>query len=202
MIVVLGRPGLTAEGQLDRPAGRIAVAASAEGGRVELVGSVGDDPDGDLVAVELGRAGVGHAALLRDPAGTTPRSTEEEYTGGDTSDTHPLPRLDSGDVDLGLHYLAEIQVLVVAEPMAPDLLQVVADAATYHGAALVVVADNGAQPSDDLPAAATVLEMPAEDSGAFVELVGRYAALLDNGRAPAEAWQDAIDASGWEPAGE
>ncbi len=178
------------------------MAASAEGGRVELVGSVGDDPDGDLVAVELGRAGVGHAALLRDPAGATPRSREEESTGGDTSETDPLPRLDAGDVDLGLRYLAEIQVLVVAEPMTDDALRVVADAATYHGAALVVVSEAGAQPRDELPVTATVLEMPAEDSGAFVGLVGRYAALLDSGHAPAEAWHDAIDAGGWEPAGE
>lgn len=178
------------------------MAASAEGGRVELVGSVGDDPDGDLIAVELARAGVGHAALLRDPAGTTPRSTEDEGTDADTADARPLPRLDTGDVDLGLHYLAEIQVLVVAEPLAPEALRVVADAATYHDAALVVVAEPGAQASDEFPATATVLEMPAEDSGAFVALVGRYAALLDSGRAPAEAWQDAIDAGGWEPAGE
>jgi hypothetical protein len=223
VIVVLGRPGLTADGRLDRPAGRIAMAASAERGRVELVGSVGDDPDGDLVAVELGRAGVGHAALLRDPAGVTPRrgpgessaegapaeneaGTSAEVTPGGSAaaDTErgPLPRLDAGDVDLGLHYLAEIQVLVVAEPLEPAVLRVVADAATYHRAALVLLAVADAQPTEDIPAGATILAMPAEDGGAFVELVGRYAALLDSGRAPAEAWQDAINAGGWEQAGD
>lgn len=233
MIVVLGRPGLTADGRLDRPAGRIAMAAAAENGRVELVGSVGDDSDGDAVVVELGRAGVGHAALLRDPAGVTPRgqsggpaadkgelATDDrepatdgaraEHQAAMTADATapaeaeraPLPRLDAGDVDLGLHYLAEIQVLVVAERLTPEALRVVADAATYHGAALVLLADADAEPAEEVPAGATILAMPVEDGGAFVELVGRYAALLDSGRAPAEAWHDAINAGGWEQAGD
>ena len=47
-----------------------------------------------------------------------------------------------------------------------------------------------------------MLEVPEEDSGAFPELVGRYAALLDSGRSPADAWRDAIDEGGWEPATE
>ena len=45
---------------------------------------------------------------------------------------------------------------------------------------------------------ATVLAYPAHDDGAFSALVGRYAALLDAGRGAAEAWQDALDATGWE----
>ena len=98
MIVVLGRPGLTTEGRLDRPTGRIAVAASAAGGRVEVVGSVGDDGPGDSVIVELGSSGIGHAAVLRDPAGATP--IEAEVSGR-------LARLEAADIDLGLRYIAE-----------------------------------------------------------------------------------------------
>lgn len=194
MIVVLGRPGLDAEEEIGGRAGRIAVAAAKAGGRVELVGSVGDDADGDTVMTELGRSGIGHAAVLRDPAGQTRRD--------DNSDTEPLPRLDAADIDLGLSYLAECQVLVVAEPLAADALRVASDAATYHSAALVVLAETGMVPSAELPESATVLEVPEEDSGAFPELVGRYAALLDSGRAPADAWRDALDETGWEQAAE
>ncbi len=190
MIVVLGRPGLDAEDGIGRPAGLIALAATRAGGRVELVGSVGDDADGDAVIVELGRAGVGHAAVLRDPGGSTPREDDE--------DDGSMPRLDADDVGLGLGYLAECQVLVVAEPLSAEQMLVVTDAAAYHRAALVVLTDAGAAPPTDVPDDATLLEMPAEDSGAFSELVGRYAALLDAGRPAPDAWRDAIDEGGWE----
>lgn len=190
MIVVLGRPGLDADDAIGGAAGRIAVASAGAGGRVELVGSVGDDADGDAVIVELGRAGIGHAAVLRDPGGATPRDGN--------ADEKPLSRLDAADIDLGLSYVAECQVLVVAEPLPAEALRVASDAAGYHGAALVVLINAGTVPSADLPESATLLEIPDEDSGAFPELVGRYAALLDSGRSPADAWRDAIDEGGWE----
>lgn len=190
MIVVLGRPGLDADEAIGATAGRIAVAAARAGGRVELVGSVGDDADGDMVIVELGRAGIGHAAVLRDPGGATPRD-------GDTGEKPPS-RLDAADIDLGLSYIAECQVLVVAEPLTTDALRVASGAASYHGSALVVLINTGTTPSVDLPESTTLLEIPDEDSGAFPELVGRYAALLDSGRLPADAWRDAIDEGGWE----
>ena len=71
MIIVLGRPSI-AEVPIGPRAGRprratVAMAVAAAGGRVELVGSVGDDAAGDAVAIGLARAGVGHAALLRIP---------------------------------------------------------------------------------------------------------------------------------------
>lgn len=191
MILVVGRPGLTEEGKLDRTAARVALAAVEAGGRVELVGSVGDDPDGDAVALELGRAGIGHAALLRDPAGATPRPS----TAG------ALPRLDSGDLDLGLRYLADWRVLVMAEPIDDETLAVAADAAVYHAAALILIVAQGANPQVALDRAATVLEMPEEDAGAFGALVGRYAALLDYGRPAEDAWHEALSGSGWEEAG-
>jgi hypothetical protein len=189
VIVVLGRPGLDARAKLDRQAGKIALAAAAAGGRVEVVGSVGDDGDGDTVVVELGRAGVGHAALLRDPAAATPREGEDQ----------PLPRMDAADIDLGLRYLAECQVLVIADPLDARSLEVASAAARYHGAQLVILDGSGAA-APQTPEAATVLEVPNEDSGAFSELVGRYAVSLDSGRGPAEAWQDAVTETGWQNA--
>ncbi len=198
MIVVLGRPGLSDRGALDRPAGRVARAAAGAGARVELVGSVGDDADGEALALELGHAGIGHAALLRDPAGVTPRVADEDAEEGEAG---PLPRLDAADVDLGLHYLADCQVLVVAEPLEAAALAVATAAATYHDAALIVLTPAGVVPAG-LPNDATVLEMPSHDDGAFAELVGRYAASLESGRSAAEAWHAALTETGWESAAE
>ena len=207
MIVVVGRPGLDAAGQLARTAARIALAAAADGGRVELVGSVGDDADGELVALQLGRNGIGHAALLRDPAVPTPRAPEpvegDDGTGGEEAGPPAagpaLPRLDAADLALGLSYLAECQVLVVAEPLAPDALAAAFEAARYHGAALVVLTPSGAAP-DNVPPDATVLELPEPAIEPFNRLIGRYAAHLDAGGAAADAWQDALANSGWEAA--
>ena len=44
------------------------MAAAAPRAAVEIVGRVGDDPDGDALMIALARAGVGHVAVLRDPA--------------------------------------------------------------------------------------------------------------------------------------
>jgi hypothetical protein len=191
VIVVVGRPGLDESDQLDRPAALIAVAARAAGADADVVGAIGDDADGDRVALALGKAGIGHAALLRDPSAPTPRAGHFQQ---------PLPRLDGQDVELGLAYLADYRVLVAAEPLEPGALAAARDAAVYHGAALVVVGQSGAPQPGDLPASATILEMPDEDEGAFPELVGRYAAALDRGEEPAAAWQAALAAGGWETA--
>ena len=188
MIVVVGRPGLDEKDQLDRPAALIALAARAAGADADVVGAIGDDADGDRVAVALGKGGIGHAALLRDPAAATPRLG----AGG------PLPRLDGQDVELGLAYLAEYRVLVVAEQLEPSAVAAARDAAAFQGASLIVVAAAGGAAPADLPKTATVLEMPEEDEGAFAELVGRYAAALERGEDAAAAWQAALAAGGWE----
>ena len=71
MIVVLGRPHVyrpEPDGEL-APGGlavELAVAAARSGADVEMVGSIGDDPEGDRIVVELGRVGVGHSGLRRD----------------------------------------------------------------------------------------------------------------------------------------
>jgi hypothetical protein len=191
VIVVVGRPGLDENDQLDRPAALIAVAARNAGADADVVGAIGDDADGDKVALALGKAGIGHAALLRDPSAPTPRTGHLQG---------PLPRLDGQDVALGLAYLADFRVLVAAEPLDPSAVLAARDAAAYQGAALVVVAQPDTAPARDFPASATILEMPDEDEGAFPELVGRYAAALDRGEEPSAAWKAALAAGGWETA--
>ena len=109
--------------------------------------------------------------------------------------------LEPADVALGLQYLREYRVLVAVEPLGEAGAAVVAEAAAFAGAALVVVAQPGVVVAPAY-AAATLLEAPVDDrDGAFAGLVGRYAAALDRGIAPAEAFRAATSAGGWEAAG-
>jgi ribokinase len=197
VIVVVGRPALAAAtaGGPDHPAGSvalIALAAAGAGAAVELVGAVGDDDRADALAVALGRAGVGHAALLRLAGATTPR-------WGDAASS--WPRLDAADLDLGLRYLPECRVLVLAEPLPPAVRDVALEAASYHGAAIIAIAADDGPPDERLAQVATVLVAPDEAISPFAELIGRFAAALDGGEEPGPAFRRAVAAVGWEPAG-
>ncbi|MEO8625147.1 MAG: hypothetical protein ABI452_00455, partial [Candidatus Limnocylindrales bacterium] len=114
MIVILGRPRLDERGGLTGTAGRVALAARAAGAQVAIVGLVADDAAGDATVTELGRAGIGHAALLRQPGGGEVRALER------------------ADIELALRYVPECRVLVAAEPLTDDALGATAEAATYH----------------------------------------------------------------------
>ncbi len=211
MIVVLGRPrvyrpepdGEHAPGGL---AVELALAAARGGAKVELVGAVGDDPEGDRIVIELGRAGVGHAALMRDPATRTPLV-------GQARDDRALPRLDAADVELGLRYQHECRVLVIGAELAPDALAAAQEAAAFHSALVVMVASAGAIDPEDLGPEVTLLERPAVEDSESVEdavvvaaddadfgaFVAEYAVRLDRGDAPAEAFAAALGDSAWEP---
>lgn len=195
MIVVLGQPALARSPDGEALGGTIsgiALAVAATGCPVELVGSIGDDAEGDAAVVLLGQAGVGHAALLRDPAGRTPVTGETR---------HPPPRLDAGDVELGLRYIADVSVLVLAEPLTPDAEAAAIDAAAYHSAPVVAIVPAAHTPGKRLAERATVLEAPEEDAGAFAQMVARYAVGLSRGAAPADAFAAAARDAGWERAG-
>ena len=185
MIVVLGRAELDERGGLSGRAGRIAAAAVGAGAGVELVGSVTDDAAGDAAITQLGREGIGHAALLRMP-------------------TSGQPRLDASDIELGLRYVSECRVLIVADPLDEAGLTAAIDGAQYHRAQLVIAATVERSPAANaLPDQATVLAAPAgKDDGAFARLVGLYAAQLDAGRVAADAWRDALTTTGWEASDE
>ena len=202
MIVVLGRPAAAAfPGTSDtdpdgvRPAGlavEIARAAAAAGRKVELVGSIGDDAIGNAVVVGLDRAGVGHAALLRDPSAPTPRAGERAPAA-----VRP-PRLERADVELGLGYVVDYGVLVLAEPLPPEVEAAALDAAAFRDASVVAVVAPGGRVSGRLAGTATVLEAPRGTSEAFAQAVGRFAAGLDAGAEPREALATAVRAAGWE----
>jgi hypothetical protein len=118
VIVVVGLPAYEgAAGGEGRAAGlavNVAAAAGARGSSVELVGKVGDDGAGDAVVLGLGRLGIGHAALLRDPAHPTPviavagaagpKAAAADRASGDAADTGaeaPAGDAPAGDAPAG-----------------------------------------------------------------------------------------------------
>ena len=220
MIVVIGQPVLTrVEGNpvATGSAARIALTAADRGAAVQLIGKVGDDPDGEALVLALAQGHVGHVALLRDPAHRTPvevdaaDAIDEELTetdeflapeggraGGDRADR---PGLDAGDVELGLRYLTEFRVVVVADELDETALRVAADAAGWNNGTLLAVVPHGRPEPAGLPPDAIVLGAPADDvDGVFDRLVGQLAAAIDAGADPRAAFREAVAGAGWEPA--
>lgn len=222
VIVVVGSPVAVRTGKRIRPAGRSVAVAQAirqAGGEPQLVGKIADDLAGDAIVIDLGRRGIGHAALARAESGLTPSATTTARDGDDTSadaellagegeetttappGTSQLPDgipLEAADLKLALGYLPEIGAIVVAAPLTEEAAKVVADAAAYHEVPLVVLVE----PDRRVPPAfanAVVLEAPeAEDS--FDRLVGAFAIRLERGDDAREALRDAVAVGGWERA--
>jgi hypothetical protein len=228
VIVVIGSPiGRLSDGTISAAgmASRVALAAAGEGRNVQLVGKIGEDPTADSVILDLARGGVGHVALLRDPARATsleaPPADDDgaaEDAAAETADVAAEdeaaedvlmaparapnqtsgPALEAADVDLGLRYLTEFAVVVLAEPVDPEVVTVVADAARWGESRMILVVAAGEGAPDGLPADVVVFEAPATDpDGVFASLVGSFAAALDGGTEPGEAFRASIAADGW-----
>jgi sugar/nucleoside kinase (ribokinase family) len=216
MIVVVGLPAYADSPDGERCAGGLAVevasAAQRRGSSVELVGKVGNDGAGDAVVVALGRLGIGHTALLRDPALPTPVLATATHDDDDAAevdadgpearllpeDAAARPALDAADIDLALKFLPGASVIALAEPLPEAAVTVAAEAAAFSGARLIVLVPSATTPPA-VPAGATVLEAPPDDDGSFGRLVGIFAGALDSGVEPAAAFAEAVAASGWEP---
>src|SRR6266540_3196541 len=190
VIVIVGQPvyrqasDTMPGGATGSPVG-VARAAVAAGASAQIIGKIGADHTGDVLLLDLARAGIGHAAVLRDPGRPTsaaPSQTDAEtgedpdegpildpsleehdedpQTRAEPVDAHAL-LLDPADVELGLRYLTGYNVVVAAEPLAEATLAVVAEAAVFAGAHLVVVtAPGSARPVLDPNLAVTLLEAP------------------------------------------
>jgi hypothetical protein len=219
VIVVIGSP----IGRLDDDvlaaggtASRVALAAARLGRTVQIVGKTGDDPTADGVVLDLARGGVGHVALLRDPGRATPLETatydrlDEDAPEDDAPDADvstpasapPGPALEAADVELGLRYLTDFAVVVLAEPTDPETIAVVAAAARWGEARMILVVGAGQTAPDGLPGDVVVFESPATDpDGAFADLVGMFAASLDEGTEPGAAFRSSIASDGWTEAG-
>jgi sugar/nucleoside kinase (ribokinase family) len=217
MIVVVGSPrGRLTEQGVDAGgvAATIARVAADGGAEVQLVGKVGEGATGDAVLLALVRARVGHVAVLRDASHETPivdaTSDADEVLEPDDGASQVAgaaaepaaepaegPTLDAADLELALRYLPDYRVVVVADTLEPAALATVAAAARWSGAQLVVVLASGSSGAD-LPDDATILQSPPIDpDGAFATVVGAYAAALDRGSTPAEAFTSASVGSGW-----
>jgi hypothetical protein len=207
VIVVIGALAVRGTGSDAAPAGltaAIATSAAAAGARIEVVSVIGDDPAGDELALALARSGVGHVATSRDAAHPTIRLEpsdeppdllgEPSGHGSAVTASAPRPALDSADVSLALRYLTDFGVIVVVHPSAPAIVSEAVAAAGWSGAHVVVVATPGDPRPDELPADALVVEAPAEadDAGGVGDLLGRYAAAVDGGSGPAEAYRVVI----------
>jgi hypothetical protein len=218
MIVVVGLPAYADSPDGERCAGGLAVevaaAARRRGAAVELVGKVGNDGAGDAVVVTLGRMGVGHAALLRDPVLPTPvlapvaidddaAEVDADVPEGRLLPEDPTarPDLEAADVDLALKFLPQAGVVVLAGPLQAAAVSAAVDGAAFAGARLVVVVAAGTVPPP-LPAETTILEAPADDDGSFGRMVGTFAGALDAGVEPVGAFREAVASAGWEPVAE
>lgn len=215
MIVVVGQPlfcATDAEAAVEGLSARTALAVAALGRSVQLVGKAGEDPEGDAVVLALAAGGVGHVALLREAGRPTPYATERidpdmeaahEVIPESRLDDRPSERrasaaLDAADIDLALRYLSDYAVLVLADQAEPDVVKVVADAASWVGARLIVILQSGQAMPEGLPSDVIVFEAPdADPDGVFASFVGSFAAALDDGGDPADAFRTSVEADGW-----
>jgi sugar/nucleoside kinase (ribokinase family) len=216
VIVVVGnpiaRPPDAGGGLAGVPAG-VAAAAARAGAAVQLVGKAGEDRAGNDLMLALARAGVGHVALLRDPAHATPvlNASDEDDDNGDASlnassvtpaDLAERPSLDAADVELALKYLQDYSTVVLAEPQPEAVTAIVVDAAAFAGATLLVVVD-GAAGGSAPPASAVVFQTPGADpDGAFATMLGELAAAIDRGTPVAAAFREIEGRLGLTPAAE
>jgi hypothetical protein len=167
----------------------------------------------------LARAGVGHVALMRDPSHPTPivAAVEDDETADAStasledrvadppqvipSDPAERPSLDAADVELALRYLPDYTTLIVAEPQPDAVVAIVAEAASFSGAAFVLVVD-GAGGGSASPVSAVVFENPAIDpDGAFATMLGELAAAIDRGTPVEAAFREIEGRLGLTPAG-
>jgi hypothetical protein len=217
MIAVTGLPAWSGtpdgQGAAAGLAVEVCLAARKRGATVELVGKIGDDGTGDAVVVSLGRLGIGHAALMRDPAHPTPvieAAAPSDDESAESAEAIPVilpadpagrPAFEAADIELALSYLTGTSVVVVADPLPETAVAAAAAAATFAGARLVVLVPAGGT----VPAAAAdaiVLEAPAADDGSFGRLVGTFAGALEAGVEPAAAFREAVNSAGWERVGD
>ncbi len=218
MIVVVGSPAWRAVAPA-APAGRacsVALAAATRGARVELVGRVGEDAQGDALLLALTRGGVGHAAVTRDPVRRTPVVAPPAPEDDNVSPLAPVAappvvpwiHLEAADVTLALRYLDPAGVLVVTDDVAPDALAAAIEGGEFAGMRLVLLVDEASAATATLPAEATILAVPepgdddGSGAGAFDALVGAFAAALDAGATPKEAFAAASMGAAWEPVAE
>ncbi|HEV7809953.1 MAG TPA: hypothetical protein VGO64_05085, partial [Candidatus Limnocylindrales bacterium] len=124
-------------------------------------------------------------------------AAEARDDGTRADDQEIAPALDAGDLSLALRYLPDYRVVVIATPLEASAEAAAVEAARWAGASIIVVSANAGQAPIGLPDDATVFEAPPHDEdAAFAAMVGRYAAALDAGLVPADAFANASVGAG------
>ncbi len=192
----------------DDPAGdEILLTLTRDGiGHVALLRDAGTTTAVGDPAVSTMASGDDGAALDAADADADADPDPQPADGGADAVRPPGPAsvLAPEDLDLALRYLTSFAVLIVAQPLSAATLAVAVESAAYSGAHLILIdatesetAAVAAVPVNDI----TALLSPATDpEGQFAGLVGRYAAALDGGAAPAAAFRSALGTAGWESA--
>jgi hypothetical protein len=143
---------------------------------------------------------MGDDTVEGNEAPTEPIAIEEQPADNDAmaAAADVGPALEAADVDLALRYLAEFAVVVLADRADPEMVRVVAAAAGWADARLIAVVPAGGEEPAGLPPDAIVVEAPdADPDGVFAAMVGSFAAALDDGDEPAEAFRATLESRGW-----
>ena len=106
--------------------------------------------------------------------------------------------MDADDVGLGLRYLTGFEVVVFADGQDAAVRSVVADAARWAGARLVVVQSRALRHHRTCRPTLSSSRRPRSDpDGVFATLIGTFAAALDAGAEPDAAFRASVAADGW-----
>ncbi len=127
-------------------------------------------------------------AVVPDDPVESPDPAASETAATPSSTPPDAPQLEAADVNLALRYLPQIGV-IVAVHLPDDVLAEAVAAATWADTALVVIVPSGASVPASLPPTAVTLEIDHQDESAAGAAVGRYAAALDRGDAPRDAFE-------------
>ena len=145
-----------------------------------MVGAEAPDASGDARLLELAKAGIGHATVIRTGA----------------------IGLEAADLDLALRYLPDVHAIILVAP-DPSLVAPAAAASGWSGAGLVIAAEHGDELDTSVAPEAIVLEPPPRDAdGTFAGLLAGLAMRLDAGDDPKAAWQSTVATLAVDPVGD
>src|SRR5439155_7030585 len=100
--------------------------------------------------------------------------------------------LEAADVELALRYLTDFRVVVLADTLEADAGAAALAAAAFAGAHIIDLhAGEADGRSAEADPAFTAFDAEGADPAPFGRMAGRYAAGLDAGQAPAEAFRSA-----------
>lgn len=151
---------------------------------IEAAGDDGPGPTAGAAGTEAGRGAAVSGGTERDSGAAA---------GGPSGGARPT--LDAADVSLALRYLDDYRVIIVVHPPDDGVVREVVAATDWATAHLVIISEPSGPIPGDLPADAVLLAVP-DDAEGIAAIVGRYAATVDSGEAPAAAFRAIVGSLG------